>query len=217
MDWLLDLLQVADSAFPTGAYVHSGGLEWLVARGPVDLEALLRLRLRETLGRLELVYVYAAHGAVADAAALAALDARLHATLLPRETREASAQVGRRLLANAVDLFADARLAAFAAATPHAHQAVAFGATAAALALPARPAAEVYAWMAARGQVSAAQRLMRLGQGEAQRLLHRLKPAVRAAVAVAATLDVTDAAPCAPLLDVAAMAHERAPVRLFVS
>src|SRR5262249_44066941 len=107
MERLLDLLQIADSAFPTGAYVHSSGLEWLAQQGPLDLEALLRLRLRESLGRFELVFVCAAQRAgSSEPAALLALDERVHAMLLPRETRAASSQVGRRLLATAADLFA---------------------------------------------------------------------------------------------------------------
>jgi urease accessory protein len=215
---LLDLLQIADSAFPTGAYVHSGGLEWLAQRGPLDLDALLRLRLRESLGRLELVFVYGAHRTEPDdSAALASLDRRLQAMLLPRETRAASSQVGRRLLSTAADLFDDRRLRELHRVAPHCHQAVAFGVVARVLGVPARTAAEVYAFQAVRGQVSAAQRLLRLGQFEAQRLLHRLKPAVAGAAAEAERLPLEQAGAFAPLLDVAAMGHERAPVRLFVS
>jgi urease accessory protein len=209
---LLDLLQISDSSFPTGAYVHSGGLEWLAQRGPLDLEALLRLRLRENLGRLELVFLLAAYER-----SPIALDERLHALTLPREAREASRQVGRRLLANAVDLFGAAPLLAFADEAPHAHHPVVFGLVGAVLGVPTRTAAEIYAFQTLRGLVSAAQRLTRLGQTEAQRLLHRLKPAVVAAAEEAATLTVETTSAFAPIWDVAAMAHERAAVRLFVS
>lgn len=90
---LLDLLQVVDRSFPTGAFVHSGGLEWLAARQPFDLEGTLRLRLREQLGRQDLVFVLHSCTEPPDS-----LDEEYHARLIPREAREASAQVGRQLL-----------------------------------------------------------------------------------------------------------------------
>ena len=154
---------------------------------------------------------------VDGAGRLVELDRRLDAVLLTRESRLASAQVGTQLLRNACDLYPASGLHAFLAApTPH-HAAVVFGAVAAALDVPAGQAAETYAFQHVRGLVAAAQRLVRLGQRDAQRILHALKPAVRDAVERAGTIPVEAAGAFAPLWDVAAMAHERAPVRLFVS
>lgn len=209
---LLDLLQVVDRSFPTGAFVHSAGLEWLAAEKLLDLEDVLRLRLSEQLGRFELVFLMHTHEENA-----VALDARYHARLLAREAREASAQVGRQLLTNAVALFDDTELRSFAAQAPHAHQPIAFAVVAHALELPTRLAALTYAFQAVRGQVSAAQRLMRLGQTDAQRLIHSLKPAMEDAVATALETPLELAGGFAPILDIAAMAHERQAVRLFVS
>jgi urease accessory protein len=78
-------------------------------------------------------------------------------------------------------------------------------------------AALTYAFQVVRGQVSAAQRLVRLGQTDAQRLIHTLKPAMEAAVTLATATPLEQAGGFAPILDVAAMAHERQAVRLFVS
>ncbi len=209
---LLDLLQVADRSFPTGAFVHSTGLEWLAAEKLVNLEDVLRLRLSEQLGRFELVFLVHAYEGVA-----VALDARYHARLMARETREASAQVGRQLLENAVRLFDDPELRSFASHAPHAHYPISFAAVGRALAIPVRVVALTYAFQMVRGQVSAAQRLMRLGQTDAQRLIHSLKPAMEDAVAVARETPLELSGGFAPILDIATMAHERQPVRLFVS
>lgn len=209
---LLDLLQVTDRSFPTGSFVHSAGLEWLATQSWFDLEDTLRLRLREQLARLDLVFVLHAYTEVAEV-----LDDEYHARLISREAREASAQVGRRLLRNACDLFQDPDLQSFATCAPHAHQPIVFGLVARALDLPDEFAALAYAYQAVRGQVSAAQRLTRLGQTEAQQLLHRLKPAMQEAVGQAAAIPLADTGGFCPVLDIAAMAHERQTVRLFVS
>src|SRR5258708_25385287 len=106
MKWL-DFLHVIDSSFPTGAYVHSFGLESFQARMTArGLEAALVLRLDETLARLELVFVL--HAYTRD---LVELDERLHAVLLVREPREASALIGRNLLRAATEVVEDRRLA----------------------------------------------------------------------------------------------------------
>ncbi len=209
---LLDLLQITDRSFPTGGFVHSHGLEWLVKHEPVSLESVLRMRLQEQLGHFELVFLVQAYEHDAEN-----LDGRFHAMLLPLESREASMQMGRQFLRNACDLFGLPALEAAAERLPCCHYPVVYGVVAQALGMAPRTAALTYAFQSVRGQISAAQRLTRLGQTEAQRILHRMKPLIGEAVATALWYPLEDAAPFVPLLDIASMAHERAEVRLFVS
>ena len=208
----LQALHVLDSSFPTGAYVHSFGLETLAPGDAGQLQNALVLRLQETLARFELVFLQ--HAYTHD---LVALDDSLHAMLLAREPREASALIGTHLLRAACDLFDNARIKTFLAEGRHHHLPVAFGALCAALNLPADLAAEAYAFGALRGQVAAAQRMGWLGQRDAQRVLHALKPAVSAAVAQASQISLEEAGAFAPAWDIACMAHERAPARMFAS
>ncbi len=206
---LLDFMQLTDRSFPTGSFVHSNGLEWLVKNSKAGLESVIRIRLDQQLARFELAFLFAAIAGSPNP-----LDERYHAMLMPREAREASVQVGRQFLSNARDLFPELHDMAL---LPHGHHPIAFGVVARALDVPPRIAALTYAFQTVRGQISAGQRLTRLGQVEAQRLMHRLKPSIETAVDAAIDLPLEDAIPFAPLLDIASMAHERSEVRLFVS
>ena len=216
---LLDLLQITDRSFPTGGFVHSHGLEWILKQRAASLEEVLEMRLQQQLARFELVFLLAAMEWATDPETnpLAALDERFHSMVLAREAREASAQVGRQLLRNAADLFESKMLSAAATGLPYAHAPVVFGAISHSLRVPPRTATRAYAFQTVRSQISAAQRLSRLGQAEAQRILHHAKPGIEAAVSVALACPIEDAAVFMPLLDIASMAHERAEVRLFVS
>jgi urease accessory protein len=208
MLWL-DVLHVLDSAFPTGAYAHAAGLESLAPR---DLQPALELRLEESIGRLELVFLL--HAYSHD---LVELDHMLHASLLVREPRDASTVVGTSLLRSVCEILPDQRLAAFLAQGTHHHQAVSFGAVASALDMEPQLAAQAYAFNSMRALVSAAQRLGWIGQRRAHRMLHELKPSCVAAAGQAAAMTLEEAGAFAPLWDLASMRHEHAAVRMFAS
>ena len=193
LHWLT-VLHVLDSSFPTGAYVHSTGLE-SIAVGGEALASVLRLRIEQSLARLELVFML--HAYTTD---LLDLDRRYHALQLVREPREASAAIGTSFLRSVTDIVPDTRVSDFLRAGGHRHHPIAFGAVAAALDAPPTLAAEAFAFGSIRSQVAAAQRLGWIGQREAQRVLHQLKPDLVAAVATASDLELDDAGAFAPRL-----------------
>ncbi|SEP21882.1 UreF protein [Halogranum amylolyticum] len=67
------------------------------------------------------------------------------------------------------------------------------------------------------GLLGAAQRLLRLGHTDTQRLLHALKPVVADLVDDYETRPLDEVRSFAPMVDVLSMHHERAERRLFVS
>lgn len=219
---LLTLLQITDSAFPTGAFSHSNGLEAYTQAGTITdlagLRALLTTRLRHSLARGDLLLVQAAVQPNAD---LTALDQLASASKTPLESYEASVKVGRRLLASVCALLTSPALAAYQADVNAGrcagHHALVFGLACAASDLPCETALTVYAYNAVSGQIAAAVKLLSLGQTAAQGLLHAMQPEITAAAQTARALTLDDYAPFTPALDIRAMQHATLFRRLFIS
>jgi urease accessory protein len=220
MSWIV--LQLADSAFPTGGFAHSAGLEAHVQAGELTS---LETYCREFLDQL-------AHGSLPLAAAvhddpsrLAEVDAFARATLWNHVAARASRAQGRALL--------DVAARSFDVPKPTAidgHLAPAFGyvtrslgvdrdeALATFLHLVDRDEAlATFLHLGLRGLLSAAVRLGVAGPTEAQHLHHRLHPALAAALARGRTLGLADVSQPAPLVELIQGTHDRLYSRLFQS
>ena len=229
---LLRLLQLADSAVPIGAAAHSFGLEALVeggARVVDNLEPFLSDYLREA-GAQEAAFCRAAHRLAAptesggrdfQARRWLELNRRLSARKPARESRVASATLGRRLLQLARQLDGRTPLAAAADAAREApcdvHHSTAFGLVGGSLGLCEDATAGAYLHQALNGLVSACQRLMPLGQTRAQQLLWTLKPSIVSAARGDSAVAYDEVNSFAPLLDMGSMRHTTLTTRLFIS
>jgi urease accessory protein len=227
-DAFLATLQLADSAFPSGAYTLSHGLETLIADGivgdPATIGRALRSALLGRVGPGDLTALLAAHRATVpelDLDTVVAIDRRLYATKLAAEDRTGSCRVGRRISVEAARLTSSAFVMSYCAAIERGDTpgcaAVAFGLVAAASGVPGRQAALAFAASFATAFLAAAVRLGRIGHGDVQRLLREARPSLVTAVDRAEATDWRALRPCAPQLDIAVARHEIAAGRLFGS
>jgi urease accessory protein len=215
------LLQTTDSLFPTGAFAHSGGLEGLTGEGLLktaeDGERAIEEILRHSFARVDLPACGLSHRAAlaGDVAALVDLDGRVDSLKAPRETRDASQSLGRRRL-RVVRSIEEFRRGVEEERTPG-HQAVVTGMHGALEGLAREETMLAFAYGTAAGLVSSAMKLLPLGQTRAQALLSKLGETMAETVRAADGLGLEDLGGFLPLLDIAAMRHEVAPTRLFIS
>lgn len=214
--WIV--LQLADSAFPTGGFAHSSGLEAMLQTG--ELGTVERF-CRELIAQLAHGSLPIAAAAYDDPAQLAELDAFTRTTLWSHVAARASRLQGRALLDVAArsfghDVLVEAR-ARLAQNQLDGHLAPVFGFVTRALGVARDEALATFLHLGLRGALSAAVRLGCIGPGEAQALHHRMHPVLDDAHARARTLGLDDVAQTAPVIELVQAMHDRLYSRLFQS
>jgi urease accessory protein len=228
---LLWLLQLSDTALPIGALNHSFGLETLTAEESLradGLEAFLQDYLHE-VSALEIHFCGSAYGLSVDALdrfpvqGWLALNTRLSAFKLARESRIASATLGRRLLRLVHGLANSPILLTAVEAAQRTetdiHHCTAFGLAGAALGIEEHATLLAYGHQSLANLISACQRLLPVGQTQVTRMLWELKPVLAELVRRAEEncFEIDESACFAPLVEVGSMRHPSLSTRLFIS
>jgi len=224
---LLGLLHFGDSAFPTGGYAHSFGLESYCQAGIVrDAEGVKRFLATLLEGATGPCDATAASCAVyaiqtGELDECRRLDETLEAMKPVREFREGSRQMGRQTLRVAAALTGDARLATYleevSTGQAPGHHGVAFGMAGGLLGWTRLEAATTFLYSTAALLVAAALRLLPMGQLEGQRVLWSLHPLIERLARDAAAREAGDLWSFTPGVDIQGMRHERLEARLFRS
>ena len=216
-DWLT--WQVVDSAFPTGAFAHSWGLESAWQHGEIDGAAALQRFVEDSVQQAGHAVLPLVNAAYDDPGRLEALDEIADAFLINAVANRASRIQGRALAATAEHVWpspAIERLHTRVEATC-AHVAPVSGAVFRTIGLARGAAQRVILFGTARGVHSAAVRLGITGSYEAQRLQHGCVPWLERVAGECADLDAGDLAQTAPLIDMLQAGHDRLYSRLFQS
>lgn len=219
---LLSLLRFVSPGLPIGAYAYSRGLEQAVSSGAVADEETaadwiigLLVHVSARLDGPVLLRLYAALSREDDAD-FERWNARLLASRESAELRLEDTQLGAAL----------ARLLVGQAMAPRAHAlmergdvcyASTFALAALSCQVPLEAALLGFLWVQAEGQISAAVRLIPLGQTAGQRLLSRVIAALPDCAEQARRLTDSEVGALSPGLALASALHETQYTRLFRS
>ena len=225
----LRLLHLCDSLFPLGGFAYSDGLEAATSGGSVaiaaDLGGWLDVCLDETIGRLEGPGVWLAWLAFRDGdwVSIVVLDEELTALRPSASARRSSRAMGLRLLTTWQALHPDGRLEHAIALARGGRLgpvlSVAFAGACACAGIERRRSVESFAYTRLAATISAAMRLMPIGQAGAHALLARATgrvPAIVDAIVSREGAGVRLEA-FSPAMDLAAMSQQYLHSRLFRS
>lgn len=211
--------QLADSAFPTGAFAHSWGLEAAWQHGEIgDIAAVSRF-VEAAVQQTAFGVVPLLNAVYQDPRRWTELDALADAFLINVVANRASRQQGRTLLATAARVWSSPEmdLAREQASRLCAHLGPVTGVVFGAVGVPLETAQQLMLFGTARGVLSAAVRLGILGSYEAQRLQLESVPLLESWCARSARFDEEDLAQVAPIPDLLQATHDRLYSRLFQS
>jgi len=212
----LRLLAWLSPAFPTGGFAWSHGVEWAVEAGDISNEASLQDWLADVLqhgsGRADAILLRHAHAAFADAAALARIAEFARAAQPARERLAETLGQGNAFIQAA----AAWGMPAFAGIVDIPYP-VAVGALAGAHAIAADCACAGFIQAGTASMISAAVRLVPLGQTAGLRVLAGLEAVILAVATETRGAALDDVGGACWRADFASMRHETQYTRLFRS
>lgn len=216
-DWLA--WQVVDSAFPTGVFAHSWGLEAAWQQGEVpDVDALWRF-LRSSVQQTACGALPLLSAAYRHPDRWLALDELADAFLTNSVANRASRIQGRTLVSTAARVWPSNAMSALAASVDRgcAHVAPLSGVVWQVIGLPLHTARTAMLFGTARGVLSGAVRLGIIGGYQAQRMQHDAARDLDELLERSDALEADDICQTAPILDILHAAHDRLYSRLFQS
>lgn len=224
---LLTVMQLSDSALPTGAFSHSFGMETYLQRGALDSAAsyadwatgyLHQVAYTEGLA----VRLAAEAAAEGDHQQILRIDQLLYASAIPQQIRAAGTSMGERMNTIVeVALPETAALreyrAAIEAGQCHGHPSVMFALAATATNVSVHEATAAYLMQLATSLNQNAIRAIPLGQNAGQQVLTQLRSIIPEVVEVIFTLEEHDLGASPPGLEIAQIQHKTQRARMFMS
>ena len=221
------LMQLSDSAFPSGSFTLSHGLESLVYSGQIktvdDFQEFLKLLLYNKIGTSDLVALLHAHRASVnnDLVEIRRADLRLFASTTIAQTREAQRKSGRALLMVAQSIWNDEQLETLAidtaAGTIQCLHPVIFAVVGHTLLLSESDTMVAFVHSFIASLANAAIRLGVLGHIQAQVVINAIAFDIEPIINNAISMTLDDMRSCTPAIDIAQMRHKYLSQRQFTN
>lgn len=206
------LLQLSDSALPTGGFSHSFGFEQYIQSGEIHdadtFAAWLRMYTAQQLTHTDALLVRMLYEGVSDVE----LADRAVAVTLPAQVRAADVAIAKRIRSIGEDALSVPRSDAETA-----HPAIEYGRIARTLQVPLDDAVTGHLTGTVSTLIQNAVRGIPIGQTAGQRLLATAHEWIEQAGAAVYHLAFSDLGMTAPGMEIAQMQHERLHVRMFMS
>lgn len=224
---LFFLLQSSDSAYPTGSFAHSFGMEGLYQLGVMeDIESVRKhmvfgfipLILDIEIPMLSHAYTYTKERRWGE---LAELDRRAAAMQWSAELRRASSLLGRRRMEMLREVFLPEwpvdRLAGIEESLAFYQAPVVAGVEGAVLGITRRVCAAAFAYEGVRSRTLSAMKLLRLGQVKAHRLIWEAMAVIGKGLDHSLQRPLTEVGSFFPTLEVGSFLHTYPEARQFLS
>ena len=224
----LHLIQINDSAFPTGAYAHSFGMETYVQnnviRNDKDLWEFCDMYLRQNLASTDAIFIKEAFKLAKDddREGLIHLEKLCNGIKLAPETREGSAMMGRQFLQTIYPLHDDHELLTywyqkFKNKEIKGHHSIAYGIYCGLIGADMQKTIEAFLYSSVTALVQNAIRSVPLGQQAGVRTVYNLLPVMKKTAVDVMTKTLDDLDNNTVALEIASMQHEFLYSRLFIS
>lgn len=225
--WFLHLLQIHDSAFPTGTFAHSFGMETYIQEELIsnkdDLLVFCEMYLRHNLKATDAIIAKEAYQLAKkrNLEGLVHLEKLCHGIKLSSESRQGSAMLGRQFLRTVSTLNEDELLVLWdkkiKAKEIKGHYPVIYGIYTAIMGVDVQIAIETFLYSSVSALVQNAVRAVPLGQKAGVETMFTLLPMVQEIASDVMTQTMDDLNNNSVGLEIASMKHEFLYLRLFIS
>lgn len=218
-------MQIAGGSFPSGGFSQSWGLETYVAKGIVtDDQTFIEFTesyLESTITKCEEPLMCKAYELAinSDEGSLRELEELSCAIKVTKESRESSMRMGKAFIRIMADVLEDDFLTGLKKllVSEGITYPVAYGAVCGRLRIPLEDAAKAFVFSTVNALVQSAVKLIPLGNTQAQKVLLDLYPVMEASARDGLKISIEEISNFCPGLDMASIAHEYLPTRLYMS
>lgn len=222
---LFYLMQIAGGTFPSGGFSQSWGLETYVACGKVTDEKsfmeFAQTYLESTLASCEGPIMCRAYELAGDwdSDKIKELEELSCAVKVTKESRESSVRMGKAFMRIMADITDDEKLPQIKGlcGPEGITYPVIYGLVCGRIGLDMEKAMESFVFSTVNALVQSAVKLIPLGNKQAQKILLELYPAMEETVRKGLKTPVSEISNFCPGIDIASIAHESLPTRLYMS